>query len=63
MNENKALCLNNRIERSEKTIGRKTYVVTVRFNGDKKTDLVSAFVRLIGKDIDALSDGKAQVGA
>ena len=34
----------------EKKIGSTTYIVTTRFNGDKRRDIATALIRLIGRD-------------
>ena len=36
---------------TERKIGNTTYIVTSRFNGDKGRDIVSALVRMVGRDI------------
>ena len=40
---------------SEMKIGQKIYIVTSRFNGDKRRDMASAIVRLIERDSSAFT--------
>ena len=35
---------------SEKKIGTTTYIITTRFNGDKRRDIATALIRLVGRD-------------
>jgi len=41
----------NPVSLAEKKIGNTTYIVTSRFNGDKRRDITTTLIRMVGRDM------------